>query len=279
MELHRALEGQELETWFQPVVDLETGKIAGFESLVRWRHPERGYLRPGEFLPVAGEIGLLDAVDRGVIHQAAHRLGEWQQRFGDHLWISVNLSEHLLRSPGLIDYLEQVVAGAQVRPQDIRLEISEEFALSEDRQILALLEFLRARGFSLLIDDFGTGYSSLAALHRYPVDAVKIDRSFVQGLEQERRSGEVIRTVLGLAREWGLETVAEGVESPEHLLWLRLHGCRYGQGMLFAPAMPSHEVETLLQRSGPPPARLPFTPGEDERLSDPWSTHSWQWPS
>ncbi len=247
MDLHRALETQELEAWYQPIVDLHTGQIAGFEGLVRWHHPLRGRLSPGDFLPVAEEMGLLCPLDRWVIRQAALQLGRWQRATRNQaLWISVNLSDSVLHSPGFVDYLDEVIAEAQIAPQSLKLEITERVAFSQNHRTLGLLQTLRFRGFSLVIDDFGTGYSSLHALHLYPVDTLKIDQVFIQGLGSHRRNAQVVRAMLDLACQWELETVAEGVESAEHASWLRLVGCRYGQGSLFSPTVPPHQAEALL---------------------------------
>jgi diguanylate cyclase (GGDEF)-like protein len=247
-ELRRALERGELEAAYQPIVTLPGGTVAGFEALVRWRHPQRGLLAPGAFLEVAAETGLIVAIDRWMLREACTRLRDWRDRYPDRgLRVTVNLSGNQLTHGGLLEFLEQTLAETGVDVDWVRLEITEGALVGRAEQ--ALLGELRARGVQMLIDDFGTGYSSLGHLHRLPISALKVDRSFVSG---EEPNLAIVGAVVALAHNLGKEVVVEGVERADQLALLVEMGADYAQGYLFSPPVDAAAAEPLiLQRYGP----------------------------
>jgi diguanylate cyclase (GGDEF)-like protein/PAS domain S-box-containing protein len=266
-ELRRAVEREEIEVHYQPIVSLATGRICGFEALARWTHDGRA-VSPQEFIPLAEETGLIAGIDLGVMRKAFKQLAAWQNRFNlsEPLSVSVNLSGRHLLDPSVVERLSEVLAEAQPAPGTVRLEITESFLLADDPATIDLLERLRALGFKLVIDDFGTGYSSLSYLDRLPVDSVKLDRSFVHELETAADRAAIVRTVVALAKQLSLDVVAEGVETSAQLERLRQYGCDLAQGFFFsrpvdadsAAALVAREIDVLdaTTRSDPPPARV-----------------------
>ena len=243
-ELRRALERGELEAAYQPIVSLPGGRVAGFEALVRWRHPERGLLAPGAFLEVAEETGLIVAIDRWVLREACTRLADWRARHpGLELRMTVNLSGNQFAHSGLVHFLEQTVAETGVDVDWLRLEITERALVGRAEE--TLLAELRARGVQMLIDDFGTGYSSLGYLHRLPISALKVDRSFLAGPEP---NFAIVGAVVALAHNLGKEVVVEGVERADQLARLVEMRADYAQGYLFSPPVDAVAAEPLIQR-------------------------------
>jgi diguanylate cyclase (GGDEF)-like protein/PAS domain S-box-containing protein len=243
-ELRRALERGELEAAYQPIVTLPEGRVAGFEALVRWRHPQRGLLAPGAFLEVAEETGLIVAIDRWVLREACTRLRDWRDRYpGSGLRITVNLSGNQFTHGGLVEFLEQTLAQTGVDVDWVRLEITERTLLGAAEQ--ALVGELRARGVQMLIDDFGTGYSNLAYLHRLPISALKVDRSFLSGDEPNLA---IVGAVVALARNLGKDVVVEGVERADQLALLVEMGADYAQGYLFSPPVDAQAAEPMLMQ-------------------------------
>jgi diguanylate cyclase (GGDEF)-like protein/PAS domain S-box-containing protein len=246
-ELRRALERGELQAAWQPIISLPDGRVAGFEALVRWSHPQRGLLAPGAFLEVAEETGLIVAIDRWMLREACTRLRDWRDRYPDTgLRVTVNLSGAQLTHGGLVEFLEQTLAETRVDVDWVRLEITEGALLGRAEQ--ALLGELRARGVQMLIDDFGTGYSNLGYLHRLPISALKVDRSFLGG---EEPNLAIVRAVVALARNLGKDVVVEGVEREDQRALLVEMGADYAQGYLFSPPVDAPAAERLLlQRFG-----------------------------
>jgi diguanylate cyclase (GGDEF)-like protein/PAS domain S-box-containing protein len=243
-ELRRALERGELEAAYQPIVALPAGLVAGFEALVRWRHPQRGLLAPGAFLQVAEETGLIVAIDRWVLREACTRLREWRARYPRcELRMTVNLSDNQFGHGGLVPFLEQTLAETGVDVDSVRLEITERALVGRAQE--ALLAELRARGVQMLIDDFGTGYSSLGYLHRLPISALKVDRSFLAGPEPNYA---IVGAVVALAHNLGKDVVVEGVERPDQLNRLLEMGADYAQGYLFSPPVAAEAAEALILR-------------------------------
>jgi len=248
-ELRRAVADGQLELHLQPIVGLATGDLRGFEALVRWRHPERGLVPPGEFIPVAEETDLIVPVGHWVLQEACRRLAELQALTSEPIGMSVNLSPRQL-TPDLPREVERVLHASGVSAQDLTLEITETL-LVEDGGAVLVLEQLRALGASIALDDFGTGWSSLAALRRYPVDVLKLDRSLIASIHCDESAAAVARAVVAMARALGHVVVAEGIERPEQTAVLRALGCELGQGFLFSRPVPAEEAHALL------PARLP----------------------
>jgi diguanylate cyclase (GGDEF)-like protein/PAS domain S-box-containing protein len=243
-ELRQALDRGELEAAYQPIVALPGGRVAGFEALVRWRHPQRGLLAPGAFLEVAEETGLIVAIDRWMLREACGQLHAWRGRYpGCALRMTVNLSDNQFGHGGLVQFLEQTLAETGVDVDWVRLEITERALVGGAEE--TLLAELRARGVQMLIDDFGTGYSSLAYLHRLPISALKVDRSFLAGAEPNY---VIVGAVVALAHNLEKEVVVEGVERTDQLARLVEMGADYAQGYLFSPPVDAQAAESLISR-------------------------------
>ena len=248
-DLRRAIERQPFQVYYQPIVSLETGKITGFEALVRWIHPTRGMVPPMEFIPLAEETGLISFIDWWVLRQACAQLRIWQQSFAQEvapLTMSVNFSGLHLVQLGLLERLDQVLWETGVEGRNLKLEITESGLLKNATSGTVILQQLKTLGVQLSIDDFGTGYSSLARLHQLPIDTLKIDRSFVSRMGNDGESLEIVRAIMTLAHSLGMDAIAEGVETQEQLLKLRSLNCEYGQGYLFSRPVDSKRAEELL---------------------------------
>ncbi|WP_033374299.1 EAL domain-containing protein [Spirulina subsalsa] len=241
-DLQRALEEQEFITYYQPIIRLTTQEIVGFEALVRWRHPERGLVSPGEFIPCLEETGLVVQVGLVVLEQACQQLQEWHQQGYVGLMMSVNLSVRQFGSATLLADVEKVLAKTGVNPWDLKLEITESALMENTTMAIALTEELRSRQIHISLDDFGTGYSSLGYLHRFPIDTLKIDRSFVNQMQPGNRNYQMVQTIIALSHQLGLAVVAEGIETPEQLKYLQELGCEFGQGYLFCKPLPASEI-------------------------------------
>ena len=248
-DLRHALERDELELHYQPVVSLGSGEITGLEALVRWRHPERGLLDPREFVSIAEDSGLIEPIGGWVQEAACRQILEWHAQRPDARPpdIAVNLSARQVAHRDLPGSIAEVLARTGLDPAHLRLEITESVLVEESATAIATLEALSEIGVRLVLDDFGTGYSSLAYLNRFPFDALKIDRSFVDalGLEQERTA--IVEAIIGMARALSLDVIAEGVENEAQLSELRRLGCDYAQGHLFSKALPPEKIGGLLR--------------------------------
>jgi EAL domain-containing protein (putative c-di-GMP-specific phosphodiesterase class I) len=247
--LLRALAREELALHYQPKVSLATGRIVGFEALLRWEHPERGRLLPERFVSLAEETGLIVPIGRWVLREACHTAREWQQRHpcDPPLVVCVNLSAKQLRDPGLFRDVRQIIRESDLEPSSLDLEITESVAMEDASATAATLEELHALGVRVIIDDFGTGYSSLSRLERFPVDYIKIDRSFVSKLEEETGARVLVKAMIDLSHALGLEVIAEGVETAGQLERLREMGCDLAQGYYFSRPMASEAVQILLE--------------------------------
>jgi diguanylate cyclase (GGDEF)-like protein/PAS domain S-box-containing protein len=250
-ELRRALDRGELRLHYQPQVDLRTARIVGLEALVRWEHPERGLVPPGSFIPIAEETGLILPIGRWVLETACRQASLWRAdaEIGLDLVMAVNLSPRQFRHPRLVQDVGQVLAESGLDASGLEVEITEGTAMGDADATVKTLEHLKAIGIRLAIDDFGTGYSSLGYLKRFPIDVLKVDRSFVAGLPQNRGDAAIVRAVVGLSRALGLKAVAEGVETPEQLAELRGLGCDQGQGYLFGRPTATEVADVILRRS------------------------------
>ena len=231
-DLRRAVEREEFVVHYQPIVSLSDDSIQGFEALVRWRHPERGLVTPSEFIPVAEETGLIIPLGRWVLREACRQMHRLQAASPARpLSLSVNLSGKQFMQPDLVGQVKQVLSETGFDPRRLHLEITESSVIENTETVTEMLMQLRALGIRLSMDDFGTGYSSLSYLHRFPIHTLKIDRSFVSGGDGEN---EIVRTIIMLARNMGMDIVAEGVETKEQLAYLKELKCEYGQGFLFS---------------------------------------------
>jgi diguanylate cyclase (GGDEF)-like protein/PAS domain S-box-containing protein len=256
LALRRALERGELEVHYQPVVSLESASIVGLEALVRWRHPTRGLVPPVEFIPLAEETGLIVPLGRFVLEEACRQLHAWivREPARSSLVVSVNLSTYQFRQPDLSDQVADVLAVTGLEPARLCLEVTESAMMADADSAADTMGRLKALGTRLSIDDFGTGYSSLSYLKRFPVDFVKIDRSFIGDLAEGEVDTEIVRAVIRLSAAIGIRAVAEGVETEHQLRVLRELGCPLVQGYLLARPQPAADVERLLQQRGSPVA-------------------------
>lgn len=244
-DLKRGLEQQEFILYYQPIIDLATEKLAGFEALVRWQHPDRGMVSPAEFIPSMETTGLIVPVGMVVFKQACEQLRIWQQQGWTEITVSVNLSVRQFSCPTLLADIDRILEDTQVDATKLKLEITESAIMDNAESAIAITEELRSRHIQISIDDFGTGYSSLGYLHRFPVDNLKIDRSFVNQIQPENRNYHVVDTIISLSNQLGLDVIAEGIETKEQLKWLQKIGCKYGQGYLFNKPLPIAEVERI----------------------------------
>jgi len=246
--LRRAIEQSEFVVYYQPMVWLASGRVVGFEALVRWRHPARGLVSPSEFVSLAEETGLIVPLGLFVAREACQQAALWRSRFPDQrpLTMSVNLSALQLLRPDLVDRIAEILEETGLDGSDLCLEITESAIMRDEAAATATFSRFRDLGVRIHLDDFGTGYSSLAALHRYPVDALKIDHSFVSAIGTGSQKAEIVHTITTLAHQLGMDVIAEGVETTEQLKRLREMGCDYGQGFLFSKPVPSDVIEATL---------------------------------
>src|SRR5919205_2649897 len=246
-DLRRAVEREEFVVHYQPIVSLFDDSIQGFEALVRWRHPERGLVYPSEFIPVAEETGLIIPLGRWVLRESCRQMHRLQAASPSRpLSLSVNLSGKQFMQPDLVGQVKQILGETGFDPRRLHLEITESSVIENTETVTEMLMQLRALGIRLSMDDFGTGYSSLSYLHRFPIHTLKIDRSFVSGGDGEN---EIVRTIIMLARNMGMDIIAEGVETKEQLAYLKELKCEYGQGFLFSQPLDLDTACKLLENA------------------------------
>src|SRR6185437_8265479 len=243
VELRDAIQNGVLKPHYQPLVDLSSGRITGFEALVRWPHPDRGMVSPGEFIPVAEETGLINALGVMMLQRACTDAAQWP----DDVCVAVNLSPAQFRTSNLLSIVMDTLKQSGLSPKRLELEITETLLLEKSSQVLASLHALRALGVRVSMDDFGTGYSSLSYLRSFPFDKIKVDQSFVRGLDSNRDAQAIIRSIASLGKGLGVTITAEGVETEAELSCLRAEGCHEGQGFLFSRARPNAEIVELLK--------------------------------
>ena len=245
-DLRQALRNQEFQLYYQPLIDLKNGIISGFEALLRWNHPSRGFIPPHQFIPVAEATGLINPLGYWVFKEACRQMRDWQLMFPElSLTISVNLSVQQLLQPSLSEDIDQVLQETGLTPDSLRLEITESVMMENSQSTAAILLQMSRRGIRLAIDDFGTGYSSLSRLCSFSVNTLKIDRSFINQIDS-REQLEIVRASIMLAHSLGIDVTAEGVETAAHLSTLRTLGCEEGQGYYFARPMTSQAAQDLL---------------------------------
>ena len=250
-DLRHAVVRDQLRVHYQPVVELATGRIVGVEALIRWAHPTRGLVSPGEFINVAEESGLVVPLGRWVLTESCRQVARWRAQTGLPLRLSVNISARQLQAPRLAEHVARTLRATGIDARDLVLEITESMLVDDAERTIAKLHLLRELGVRLAIDDFGTGYSSLNYLRRLPVDVLKIDRSFVKGIGTESELTSLTAAIVGIGRDLGLDTVAEGIEEPGQLAALRRMGCVLGQGFLYARPLPADELALLLTSGEP----------------------------
>ncbi|NEQ34546.1 MAG: EAL domain-containing protein, partial [Leptolyngbya sp. SIO4C5] len=231
-DLRHAIERQELTVYYQPIVALQTNQICGFEALVRWQHPEQGFIAPTEFIAIAEDTGLIALIDLWVLQQACSQLYHWRAKFPalSHLTMNVNLSGKQFSRPDLIAQIDQVLTETRLDSSYLKLEITESVLIENANSALNIFEQLKTKGTQICLDDFGTGYSSLSYLRRFPIHTLKIDRSFVARLNTDLEDSEIVKAITNLGLILGLRVVAEGVETLEQLSFLKTTGCHEAQG-------------------------------------------------
>ena len=266
-DLRRAVEREEFFVQYQPIVSLETSNLRGFEALVRWRHPERGLISPIDFVPVAEETGLIMPIGAWVLKESCRQMQRWQAMFPSdpQLFISVNLSGKQFAQPDLMSEVAAIIEETGLDPRSLKLEITESVVMENIETATEMLKQLRALGLKLSIDDFGTGYSSLSYLHRFPIDTLKIDRSFVTQMSDNNENMEIVRTVVMLAQNLGMDVVAEGVETSEQLSLLQRLGCEFGQGYFFSKPVEASGAEKIIAETYSFPSAQPVSNGNNSR--------------
>ncbi|ACK69057.1 diguanylate cyclase/phosphodiesterase with PAS/PAC sensor(s) [Gloeothece citriformis PCC 7424] len=248
--LRLALEREELIVHYQPIVSLTTGKLLGFEALVRWEHPKKGLISPGEFIPIAEETGLIIPLGEWVLLESCRQMKAWQKEFSglDKIRVSVNLSGKQLEYPHLINCLESILKQTGLEGKNLKLEITESMLMNNKEVVSDLLLQIKGKNIQISIDDFGTGYSSLSYLHYLPVDTLKIDRSFVNRMTQLGENFEIVEAIINLAHHLQMDVVAEGVETEQHIKQLKQLGCESGQGYFFSKPLDSQKVTSWFEK-------------------------------
>ena len=261
-DLRHALERDEFRLQYQPIVSLRDHRVIGFEALVRWQHPERGLLSPAAFLTLAEETGLITRIDHWVLREACGQARRWQTNFpsSSPASVSVNVSAQGFGQPDLVQQVANALQETGLDPHNLRLEITESVAMADAERARTILIELKALGVRISLDDFGTGYSSLSYLQRFPVDTLKIDRSFVVGMDQNNECREIIRTILNLAETLGLDVIAEGTETKAQVDYLEGLACRFGQGYFFSRPLPLDELRAILLPRTEEPDRVLVLP-------------------
>jgi len=248
-DLHEALALGQFELHYQPKVDTATGGIHGAEALVRWRHPQRGLIPPGEFIPMAEACGLIDSIGAWVVREGCRQARAWQLEGLPHLRVAVNLSAFQFRHGNLLQMIREALQAADLEPRFLEVEITESALMSDPEESVTILEQLSRMGVVVSVDDFGTGYSSMSYLRRFPIDKLKIDRGFIAELISRADDASIVKAIVSLAHSLHLKVVAEGVETEEQLALLKSIGCDQYQGFCFSPAVPAPSFATLLRES------------------------------
>lgn len=250
IDLRRAYENEEFVLHYQPIVALHTNKIIGFEALVRWNHPTRGMVAPSEFIPVAEDTGLILPIGQWVLRESCRQMNEWQSRYdsSESMIISVNLSARQIERKSLIQEIAETLKVTGLSPKCLRLEITESVIMNNPEQAIVSVNQLREMGVRVSIDDFGTGYSSLGYLHKFPVDTLKVDRSFINRIGSEGENAEIVQTIITLAASLNMDVVAEGIETADQLDFLRQINCNYGQGYLYSRPVDNEGICEMLSK-------------------------------
>ena len=248
LDLRRALEREQFEAYYQPIVRVSDRRLIGFEALVRWNHPERGLISPADFIPLAEESGLIVHIGRWMLHQACTQMRAWQQAFPRRpaLTISVNLSARQLLHPDILPEIRRTLRETGLSARHLKLEITESAMMEDADRAIELLETLKRTRLKLMLDDFGTGYSSLSYLHRLPIDVLKVDRSFVMHMHERIEDRSFVETIVNLAQKLGRPVVCEGVELPEQEALLRELGVEYAQGYLYSRPVTAAQAQMLI---------------------------------
>jgi diguanylate cyclase (GGDEF)-like protein len=248
-DLREAIKEQEFELYYQPIISFKTGKIVGFESLIRWHSPKRGFVSPGDFIPITEETGLIIPLGKWILEQACRQMCLWQQQFTNYssLLISVNLSSRQFSQPNLVEQIEQILVTTGLNQKSLKLEITESMVMDDVENAITLLHRLKDLGLQLSMDDFGTGFSSFSYLHRFPMDVLKVDRSFVSNMSCSQKNQEIVNSIIMLAHQLGMEVIAEGIETEIEMKILKNLTCEYGQGYFFSKPVAADVATKLLE--------------------------------
>ena len=252
-QLRRSLEHHEIVVYYQPIVEIATKRIVGFETLVRWIRQDGTIVQPDDFIPLAEEIGLIVDIGSHVIDSAARQTAAWVDRFGE-IFTAVNFSSRQFKQYDMANDVLKALKKAGLQPGHFEMEITESILMNNSNDSMNLLGLLMDQGMGIAIDDFGTGYSSLSYLTSFPISKIKIDRSFVAKLPSDKNALAVVTAIIGLAKSLNLKVVAEGVETREQVACLAKLGCQYGQGYLFGNPLPAEEATVLLEMRGTQPS-------------------------
>ena len=245
--LRHAIERHELALHYQPKINLTTGTIIGVEALIRWCHPQRGFVPPGQFIAIAEDCGLIVAIGRWVLREACHQARVWQVAGLPPMCVAINISAVELRAPGFASGVRTILRETNLEPRYLELELTETVLMEDSRSVADVLKELKDIGVLLALDDFGTGYSSLSYLKRFPIDALKIDQSFVRDLSTDEDDAGIVTAVIGMGKSLHMRVVAEGVETREQLAMLQEYGCPQAQGYYFSRPVPAVEFGHLLE--------------------------------
>jgi EAL domain-containing protein (putative c-di-GMP-specific phosphodiesterase class I) len=252
-EFRAALQNNELSLYYQPIINLAKGEVVGFEALMRWKHPQQGFISPGVFIPIAESSGLIVDASKWALEESCRALSRMEHALGasGNLQMSVNFSSHDFAEADFVENVLGTVRACGIRPEQLKLEITERLLIQQPDNAKATLQSCRNEGIGIAIDDFGTGYSSLSYLYYFPIETLKIDQSFIRAMFREERSLELVKSIIGLGKNLGLTVVAEGVEHREEAGLLNAMGCDTAQGYHFARPMPEDEVIKLLKAWDP----------------------------
>ena len=251
-DLRHAIERKEFEIYYQPIVNLDNGAVSGFEALVRWNHPNHGLISPSDFIPVSESTDLIVPLTLMILQESCRQVGEWSKDAQNRsLFVSVNLSGKHFDHPDLVEQIKDVLDETRFDPTCLKLEITETAVMENAETAISMLKSIKELGVKISIDDFGTGYSSLSYLHKFPIDTLKIDRSFVNSIDDGSENEEIVRTIVALAKALNLTVVAEGIENVNQFQYLSMLGCESGQGYLFSRPLPATEIVKLINDEAP----------------------------
>ncbi|HKN18697.1 MAG TPA: EAL domain-containing protein, partial [Dissulfurispiraceae bacterium] len=247
-DLHRAIERSELVLHYQPKVACSTGHITGVEALVRWQHPDRGLIPPGQFIPLAEAGGLIIPIGEFVLHIACLQNKMWQEAGIKPISVAVNLSSRQFDQKDLIKMVRDALNETRLSPQYLELEVTESTVMRNPEEAIQTLKELKEMGIRIAVDDFGTGYSSLSYLKQLPLDCLKIDRSFIKNVSSNVNDATIVRTIIAMAHSMNMEVIAEGVETERQSVFLQEHGCDAMQGFLFYRPLPAEDISKLIAK-------------------------------